>query len=812
MPRELTSRRGAEARVLLSVRRWLAANAARLTGSNWLLRSSVPALVILFIASFGVSTFVSLFQERDDALNDARLDMRLMAQTLANGLRDATDKDEAGRAFDQAINALGTSADERRIGQGRAHLLIDPDGRIAYSTAPRDYPQGTLLLSQAPGLDSLLRSGDVGGVNEFSQPNGQLMLTAIERLPKRAGTIVEIQAMAHALAQWRQRAVTQVSLFIVTSFVVLMLGFAFHWQALRAREANIVSDRTRARLDLALDRGRCGLWDCDLRNGRIYWSTSMYDILGRTPSEAALSYDDLAEWLHEDDRSIINDMATSAATRRPIDREIRLAHHDGGWVWVRARAEVAAAQSDDDLHLIGVALDVTEQRTLADQRNQADMRLRAALDSIGEAFVLWDADNRLILCNSKFQQQHDLTDAQVAQGSLYDDVIAAGRRPVFVRTTRQDRRVRAEAGVAADLPGAALESGETSADRPVPTLSRHALGDENALNASNFEALLEDGRWLNVSERRTRDGGFVSVATDITALKRNEETLTQSDRRLRKMVVDLTVSRQALEMQSRSLSEVAEKYANEKRRADDAKRKAEAANLAKSDFLANISHELRTPLNAIIGFSEIMRHAMFGPLGSQRYIDYTRDIHNSGQYLMDVINDILDMAKLESGRRTINWEEVDIDELLADVARVIGVKAQEDSIALHVPAPTHYRIIADQRALKRILLNLLSNAVKFTPPRGNVEILAKMSNGRLLISIRDDGIGIPKDKIDKLGQPFVQVENQYTKFHKGSGLGLAISRSLATMQGGDLTILSLPGEGTTVTVSLPLQKIDQTDC
>lgn len=372
--------------------------------------------------------------------------------------------------------------------------------------------------------------------------------------------------------------------------------------------------------------------------------------------------------------------------------------------------------------------------------------------------------------------------------------------------------MRAEAGVAADLPGAALESGETSADRPVPTLSRHALGDENALNASNFEALLEDGRWLNVSERRTRDGGFVSVATDITALKRNEETLTQSDRRLRKMVVDLTVSRQALEMQSRSLSEVAEKYANEKRRADDAKRKAEAANLAKSDFLANISHELRTPLNAIIGFSEIMRHAMFGPLGSQRYIDYTRDIHNSGQYLMDVINDILDMAKLESGRRTINWEEVDIDELLADVARVIGVKAQEDSIALHVPAPTHYRIIADQRALKQILLNLLSNAVKFTPPRGNVEILAKMSNGRLLISIRDDGIGIPKDKIDKLGQPFVQVENQYTKFHKGSGLGLAISRSLATMQGGDLTILSMPGEGTTVTVSLPLQKTDKTDC
>ena len=812
MPRELTSRRGAETRVLLSVRRWLAANAAQLTGSKWLLRSSVPALVILFIASFGVSIFVSLFHERDDALNDARLDMRLIVQTLANGLREAADKDEASRKFDQFIEALGVSADERRVGQGRAHLLVDPDGRITNSTAPQDYPPGHLLLSQTPGLDSLLRSGDVSGVTEFSQSNGQLMLAAVRRLPKRAGTIVEIQAIAHALAPWRERAVTQVSLFVVTSFVVLMLGFAFHWQALRTREANIVSDRTRARLDLALDRGRCGLWDCDLRNGRIYWSTSMYDILGRTPSDAALSYDDLAAWLHEDDRSIIHDMATSAATRRPIDREIRLAHADGRWVWVRARAEVAAAQSDEDLHLFGVALDVTEQRALADQRNQADMRLRAALDSIGEAFVLWDADNRLILCNAKFQQQHNLSDAQVAPGSRYDDVIAAGRRPVFVRTTRQDRRVRAEAGMTADQPATPADATEASADQPVPTLSLHAPGSGTAHIASNFEALLEDGRWLNVSERRTRDGGFVSVATDITTLKRNEETLTQSDRRLRKMVVDLTVSRHALEIQSRNLSEVAEKYASEKRRADDAKRKAEAANLAKSDFLANISHELRTPLNAIIGFSEIMRHAMFGPLGSQRYIDYTRDIHNSGQYLMDVINDILDMAKLESGRRTINWEEVDIDELLADVARVIRVKAQEDSIALHVPAPTHYRIVADQRALKQILLNLLSNAVKFTPPHGNVEILARMSNGRLFISICDDGIGIPKDKIDKLGQPFVQVENQYTKFHKGSGLGLAIARSLATMLGGDLTIFSTPGDGTTVTVSLPLQTMDNITC
>ena len=162
--------------------------------------------------------------------------------------------------------------------------------------------------------------------------------------------------------------------------------------------------------------------------------------------------------------------------------------------------------------------------------------------------------------------------------------------------------------------------------------------------ARTFEAQLDDGRWLHISERRTKDGGYVSVGTDITNIKRHEEKLMDSEKRLMATVADLRHSQQKLERQAEEVADLAEKYAEEKTRAEE-------ANQAKSKFLANMSHELRTPLNAIIGFSEIMESGMFGPLGSDKYREYCHDIHQSGQYLLDVINDILDMSRRRSTTR-----------------------------------------------------------------------------------------------------------------------------------------------------------------
>ena len=235
-------------------------------------------------------------------------------------------------------------------------------------------------------------------------------------------------------------------------------------------------------------------------------------------------------------------------------------------------------------HLVGIAVDITEQRRLASETATADMRLRDAIETISEAFVLWDADNRLVMCNSKFQQLHELPPDASAPGTPYAEVDGA----------------------------------RTSAGRAAPVHAREAAGCRRA----HLRGAAQDGRWLQINERRTKDGGYVSVGTDITALKRHEEQLVDSERELMATVPDLKQSRQKLEEQAQQLADLAERYL-------DQKAQAESANRAKSEFLANMSHELRTPLNAIIGFSEMMESGMFGPLGSDKYDEYCRDIRRA---------------------------------------------------------------------------------------------------------------------------------------------------------------------------------------
>ncbi len=231
---------------------------------------------------------------------------------------------------------------------------------------------------------------------------------------------------------------------------------------------------------------------------------------------------------------------------------------------------------------------------------------------------------------------------------------------------------------------------------------------------------------------------------------------------------------------------------------------AEEASKAKSRFLANMSHELRTPLNAIIGFSEVMTHEMFGPVGSARYLEYAGLIHESGGHLLDLINGILYMSKIEAGKFELSEENFDFEEVASQSVRIISVQADRKGVALQMAvARDCRRVFADQRAVKQILVNLLTNGVKFTPRGGQVSLAVRRDELGIEIAVRDTGVGISEADLKRLGQPFEQAEGAHVRTQEGTGLGLALVKALSAMHGGEAKIDSVLGEGTSVVVRLP---------
>lgn len=235
-----------------------------------------------------------------------------------------------------------------------------------------------------------------------------------------------------------------------------------------------------------------------------------------------------------------------------------------------------------------------------------------------------------------------------------------------------------------------------------------------------------------------------------------------------------------------------------------ARDEAEGASRAKTRFLANMSHELRTPLNAIIGFSDMMRQETFGSHGHPKYAEYSRLIHDSGQHLLALIGDILDMAKIEAGRLELARETLALPGYFEAARAAMQVTAEKAGVRVAIDgADAVPPVFADRRAVKQILLNLLSNALKFTPKGGSVTLGARVEAGQVALFVRDTGVGIPKDALARIGQPFEQVEGELTRAKPGTGLGLAIVKSLAALHGGAMRIESKVGEGTAVTVLLP---------
>ena len=241
-----------------------------------------------------------------------------------------------------------------------------------------------------------------------------------------------------------------------------------------------------------------------------------------------------------------------------------------------------------------------------------------------------------------------------------------------------------------------------------------------------------------------------------------------------------------------------------------AKEMAEMASRAKTEFLANMSHELRTPLNAIIGFAEVMHMELLGPVGNQQYRGYVGDIHDSARHLLGLINDILDVAKIEAGRVELSETTIQVKALFDAVARLIRERSVRAEVRLEMAVqPDLPPLVADERKLKQILINLLSNAVKFTPAGGAIRMTALRdpASGDLVITVADTGIGIAAADIHRAMEPFGQVDNPINRKFRGTGLGLPLTKGLVELHGGRFDLESTPGVGTTITIRLPAQRL-----
>ncbi|HEX6958441.1 MAG TPA: ATP-binding protein [Ferrovibrio sp.] len=507
--------------------------------------------------------------------------------------------------------------------------------------------------------------------------------------------------------------------------------------------------------------GRIAFWFSDPVSRRITWWGNAEEALG-VGYPTPLTYDDALPWLHPDDHPVYAEAFRAAlAEKRHFSIEVRTRDAAGVWRWY---ALAGVPQRDVDgkvIRVLGILQEIEDRKRAELAAAKLTHLLQTVIDAVPCIIHVKDRDLRLVMVNRFARNAFGYPDQDV-RGRLLSDLV----------------------------PGRGIDESEAK--------ERLLLAEDRVMPFTEITRALADGVphqwWVSKTPLRLEGGAkpdhLLVVTFDITELK-------QKEMEIRRAQEDIAQYAKQLEL-------LTEEY----KRASE---RANAANRAKSGFLASMSHELRTPLNAIIGFADILTAQMHGPLAS-RYVEYANDIQVSGRHLLNLINDILDMARMQSGRYALRIESIDAGVVIDSAVRQARSRLEAKPVRLDLSLADELDdVLVDAKTLKQVVVNLLSNAIKFSVEGGTVSLQAeRLADGGLRLRVSDTGIGMDREQLASVFDPFWQAEGALVRRQDGVGLGLSLVRQLVELHGGTVAIESERGRGTTVTVTLPAGDADGT--
>jgi PAS domain S-box-containing protein len=621
------------------------------------------------------------------------------------------------------------------------------------------------------------------------------------------------------------------------------------------------------RYERATAAGRVGIWEWNLETNDVYFSPSLENMLGCKDGQHICHIDQWMKYVDPADADQMLDIASryrSGEVTEETVAEYRVQMADGSLRWFEARAHLLLSENANPLTLVGTDSDITERKQAETALIMSEAKLKDFAESSSDWFWETDAEGRLVWESSssnekagrRFSKINGMTREEIAGDLMTDDdwfdYWHALREHTNIKDFEYSYLDQDKTPRYASINGKALfdESGHYLGHRGTASDVTDTKLAQQELNRtlSEFSAIMDNINYgilfmdsdLRVQIANKAVQGMWRFSDEMILNKmsmsefmyfnRDDGVYTVADSEFDAFVEERVAAVRAGSIQPTELSladgkvyqyqcialpdggrmltyfDISSRKQTEKQ-LSDAKEIAERANRAKTEFLANMSHELRTPLNSVIGFSAMLKNEMFGSLGHKSYLEYANDIHGSGNHLLNLISDILDVSKIEADQFDVSNEQLNLARLLESCVLMVRERADKAGVILSTEFNGELSLfLGDEVRIKQIVLNLLSNAIKFTPARGKVKTRVFFEDGAAVLQISDTGIGIAQEDMPKVLAPFQQIRDDHAITGEGTGLGVYLSKRLTELHGGRLSIESKVGEGTIVTLRFPPER------